>query len=183
MDLLKQNVLPLILGAFGLLFIFIGIYQLVGYKNEDSQLLFEAGESNIGNREIIIDVEGAVINPGVYTLVADSRMVDALAEAGGLSEEADRLWVEKNINLAGRLTDGLKIYVPRQGEQVSIQQSDLVNINTASEAELDTLEGVGPATASKIIEGRPYTDVSELVSKKVMSQNAFNSVKDKITAF
>lgn len=84
----------------------------------------------------------------------------------GLSEKADRNWVEKNLNLAAQLSDGVKIYIPKIGEAQNsttnvvqgISSNDntvgsrsLVNVNSASLSDLDTLSGVGPATAQKII--------------------------------
>jgi competence protein ComEA len=181
MDFAKQNILPLFLATIGIFFILAGIIQLISSRSPEKDLIFEAGPQV--KREIIIDVQGAVMSPGVYSLTPEARMVDALAKAGGLSEDADRVWVEKNINLAQIANDGLKIYIPRVGEQGLQISSDKININTASEAELEGLQGIGPATASKIIERRPYSDVLELVSKKVVSQNAYSAIKDKITAY
>lgn len=138
-----------------------------------------------------IDVEGAVVSPGVSTLPSDARVQEALVAAGGLSSTADREVVAKTINLAAKLTDGEKIYIPKQGETVSTPisgevlgtQTGLVNINTASASELDALPGVGPATAQKIINSRPFSNINDLVAKKVVSQSVFTKIQDKIAVY
>lgn len=135
--------------------------------------------------EIVVDVGGAVNNPGVYTLGSDSRVNDAVAAAGGLSAEAD----SSRVNLAGKISDGQKVYVPAKQEQVrsdkgeviSQQNSSLISINSATEGELDTLPGVGPVTAGKIIAGRPYSNIDELLSKKAVSKSVFEKIKERIT--
>ena len=129
-----------------------------------------------------------MINPGVYELEGGKRINDALVAAGGLAAGADREWVEKNINRSSLLIDGQKIYIPRQqqkqlGGQAAEVKSNLININTASESQLDTLSGIGPVTAGKIINNRPYSQIEELTSKKVVSQKVFDQIKDKITAY
>ena len=102
--------------------------------------------------------------------------------------------MEKNLNLAQKLVDGAKIYIPERGEtdsnkdspRSSLQGESLqgrININTAGSAELDTLYGVGPATAEKIIQNRPYGAVEELLSKKAVKSNVYESIKNQITVF
>jgi len=132
-------------------------------------------------KQITIDIEGAVEKPGVYTLPANSRIQNALIAAGGLSQTADRQQVSQNLNLAAVLTDGAKLYIPAVGEQMAgsgagstnasgnVQGASLkmVNINLASESDLDALPGVGQVTAQKIIDNRPYQSVQELLDKKV----------------
>jgi competence protein ComEA len=150
-------------------------------------------------KAIYIDVAGAVITPGVYLLDDGQRTQAALAAAGGLAAEADRDWVAKNVNLAAPLKDGQKIFIPRTGAggagidptiskttpgvSSGIAAESTVNINSASAGELDTLPGVGPATAAKIISGRPYTKAEDLIEKKIVSQKVFDNLKDKISFY
>lgn len=185
MSLIKKNILPLVIGGIGLFLVFIGFIQIAFKSSNPSPVVLEEARQD-QKEEIIVDVEGAVIKPGVYKLSSDSRTVDALAAAGGLSEDADRGWVEKNINLAKKLSDGLKIYVPRVGEQVLAEvhggTGPVLNINTASQSELESLPAVGPVSATKIIEGRPYSDISELLDKKILGSSTFEKIKDKIAA-
>ena len=137
----------------------------------------------------MVHVDGAVVNPGVYKLKSDSRINDVIVAAGGLSAEAD----QTKINLAAKINDGQKIHVPAVGELVgqsvsgsvsqvagdSVNQS--ININTASESELDKLPGVGPVTAQKIIASRPYSAPEELLVKKAVNNSTYEKIKDLIT--
>lgn len=186
-EFIKQNVLPLTLGIAGLVLISLGVLQFASKKNE--QITFEpaASASNAGQEKVVVDVEGAVISPGVYNLRPESRLVDALAAAGGMSDDADRDYVEKNINLAQKVSDGLKIYIPRVGEQIlsnssSNQANSTINLNTASQADLESLSGVGAVTAQKIIAGRPYATADDLVKRKIVGQSTFDKIKDSISA-
>ena len=181
-----------------MIFFAYGLIGLFGTNKTSSEnIVFEsksAGNSPTEIKTISIDIEGAVVNPGVYKLPQDSRIQDAFISAGGLSAQADRKYVAKNINLAIKLTDGAKICVPNLEEAVSqvlvpdgsaqgATADTLININTASEPELDSLPGVGPVTAQKIIAGRQYNSISELKDKKVVSAKVFDQIKDKITAY
>ena len=136
---------------------------------------------------IWVDVGGAVSNPGVYQLSADARVKDALVAAGGVTEEADRTYFSKLINLAARLKDGEKLYIPfvaeKSGKAVLGETSTLININSASDQELDGLPGIGPARAGEIIRNRPYKTTDELVSKKIVSASVFEQIRDKIAVY
>lgn len=187
---IRQNILPIVLGGAGLLLILFGIFQLASNQKKND-VEFQPAASNINPtpQKIMVDIEGAVVKPGVYSLAQDSRFVDALAAAGGLSSEADRDWVEKNVNLVKKVSDGLKIYIPRAGEEIlssqntgSADAASTVNINSATLGDLDTLPGIGPVTAQKIIDGRPYTVVDDLVKRKIVSSSVFDKIKNMISA-
>lgn len=127
--------------------------------------------------KILIDIEGAVINPGVYELFEGSRLKDVLVMAGGLSELADRDFCEKNLNMAQEIKDGQKIYIPKlldTNAMIGYPKAEIggkmVNINTASVAELDTLWGIGSARADTIVKNRPYQSIDELITKKVLTK-------------
>lgn len=187
--LVKKNWLPLALGILGLMFF---IYGLIGLfftnKTASDEVIFEASSSKQNQSEaktIFVDIEGAVANPGLYELPEHSRIQDALVAAGGIAAKADREYIAKNLNLAIKLTDGAKIYIPFVGEAVAgIEAVDgLININTGSQAQLETLSGIGPVTAKKIIDGRPYSAVDELLNKKIVGSSVFSDIKDKITVY
>lgn len=187
--LAMRNLIPILLGTVGLLLLLVGVYQIFADKKPSENVIeFQENQPTPEVLEIVVDVEGAVMTPGVYKLSTDKRMVDALAAAGGLSSDADRNWVEKNINLAGKLTDGLKIYIPRNGEEVLSENSgggtavSVININLASVSDLETLPGVGEVTAKKIVDGRPYATIEELLEKKIVGSSTFEKIKDKIAA-
>lgn len=197
--LLKVYIVPLGLGVAGLIFFGYGLIQYFGALGpKDEEIVFETKDSitpevkgeKIKNISIVVDIEGAVVKPGVYTLSNDSRMEDALAAAGGMSEEADYQRVAKYINLASTLADGAKIYIPyldddssNMGlEGASYEENGFlkIKINSASSSELDSLPGVGLATADKIIGGRPYGDINELIEKKIVGAKVFEQIKNKI---
>lgn len=195
--------LPIIFVSFGMILLSYGLISLLGSANSSRDIVFEKGNDELSNsptvsaktitKEVLVDVEGAVVSPGVYRIASSSRVKDALISAGGLSKNADREWVAKNLNLAAKIIDAGKLYVPFLGENtrssggysgsVNPGASVLVNLNTASEGELDTLPGVGLVTAGKIIEGRPYQTVDELVSKKIIPSRVFEKIKEKISVY
>jgi DNA uptake protein ComE-like DNA-binding protein len=127
----------------------------------------------------VVDIEGAVQQPGVYTMPIDSRIQDVLITAGGLTAKADRTTLSDSINLAQRVFDGMKIYIPEAG--LDFPQKDLVNINTASENDLDRLPGIGPVTAKKIIAGRPYGRIVDLIDNKIISRSVYDKIKTLIS--
>src|SRR3989344_3599763 len=113
--------------------------------------------------------------------------------AGGFSDKANTEWIAKNLNLAAKLTDAAKIYIPFAGEELATSGSmdststtgttgntGLININSANQAQLESLPGVGPVTAAKIISGRPYGSVDELLGKKIVGASVFEKIKEKI---
>jgi competence protein ComEA len=141
---------------------------------------------------VVVQVAGAVLRPGVYTLPAGSRVADAIQLAGGYSADVDPRLAETTLNLAARLTDSELVLVPRRddgtgagaGGTVAPAHSGLVDLNTASAAELDTLPGVGPATAAKIIAAReesPFTSVDDLVTRKVVTATVLSKFRDLVT--
>lgn len=197
---LKRNVIPIVLAFFGIIFIGIGLFSVIKSDNSGSAgLQYQAGAgsatssaSNTGSSHIVVDIEGGVIKPGIYSIAENSRVHDLLVACGGLSGDADRAWVQKNLNQAAKLVDSQKIYIPRNGESIltgastsSIGSQDsapgLISINSASLSELDSLPGIGLVTAQKIVDNRPYSGIEDLVSKKVVSASVFAKIKDKIS--
>lgn len=192
-SVLKANLIPIALGGAGIILVLIGVIALFSKNDSSPTLEFEAGGSNeasssaASSGDIVIDIQGAVISPGVYTLPQNSRVKDLLVASGGLSEDADREWAAKNLNQAAKLSDGQKIYIYRIGEEIlegtstSLGASSLVDINSASISDLDSLPGIGPVTAQKIVDQRPFASVSDLLNKKTVSASVFEKIKDKIT--
>ena len=120
-----------------------------------------SGEESGGGR-VVVDVSGAVRKPGVYRLSAGSRVEDALRRAGGATHKADLT----QVNRAAKLEDGRQILVPVRAAGGAAAAADTagavpgaapaapLNLNTATAEQLDTLDGVGPATAQKILDYR-----------------------------
>jgi len=140
---------------------------------------------------IKVDVGGAVKNPGVYELEEGQIVNDAILAAGGFSDEANLDFVEQNINKAKRVTDGEKIYIPQQTDVLGASEvesgyksagiTDKININTGSLNELDSLPGIGPSYAQKIIEGRPYSKIEDIKKVSGIGISTFEKIKDLIT--
>ena len=132
------------------------------------------------------DIAGAVNQPGVYSLPPGSRVADLISAAGGFSSQADLQWVEQHLNRAAPVRDGMKLYIPAQGEQAPVLGSEtssagLVSINQASQAELEALWGIGKVTARRIIDHRPYNRVEDLIDQKIITPQAWEENKDKLT--
>lgn len=158
---------------------------------------------------IVVYITGQVKDEGIYELEENSRISDAIDKAGGLTEEADI----RNINLAYMLEDGTKIYIPKKDENITDNnsnsdmknnngyisnnsgigetkdvktnsQNSKVNINTASQTELETLPGIGPSTALKIIEYRKengkFTRIEDIKNVSGIGESKYNKVKDLI---
>ncbi len=192
---IRSNFIILALFIIGAILLIYGAVQM--YLPREAKIKFEQADSPEAKsaQSIKVDVGGNVINPGVYSLPIDSRIQDALVRAGGLSNKADREYVSRSMNLAQKLTDGQKIYIPTFNEDVSanvstnvstqsvigISSSGQISINTSSESDLDKLPGVGPVTAGKIIDGRPYLSINELVERGILGQAAYEKLKDQVS--
>jgi competence protein ComEA len=137
---------------------------------------------------INVYVSGAVDNPDVYTLPLNSIVKDAIAAAGGGTDEADL----DRINLASRLSDQMQVYVPRKGEAAppppngsTPAATGQININTASVEELDKLSGIGPALAKVIVDYRttkgPFKKIEDINDVKGIGDALYAKIKDQIT--
>ncbi len=187
--------LPIVLSLVGLVLIIGGVFS--SGLNKSSSKDLPAGkqgfskESLVSKKLISVDVSGSVKNPGVYKLEDGSRIEEAINSAGGFSDEGDPEYISKHINLAQKLLDGSKVYIPKKGETFSSNSAGSVagvsagkiNINTSSQSELESLPGVGPSTASKIIADRPYQQAEELLSKKIVGKAVFEKIKELITVY
>ena len=204
LEFIKKNFIFLLFIGLGLVLCLVGVFEYLGSIKKKEAITFtsaEASQPSIAPKlKVSIDVAGRVINPGVYTLDEGKRLYDALIAAGGMAQTADRSYVSKRINLAQKVVDGAKIYIPAVGEMdqeeevlgvnnlveleedIPEEESSLININNASMESLDTLPKIGPVTGQKIISNRPYGTVEELVSKKVLTQKTFDGLKDRIIA-
>lgn len=211
MDWLKQ--LPkkwLLLGSGASIVIFItllvGIYLMVNKEPqvdttmwEETSLTTTAEVATDATKEraetmIYVDIKGAVKVPGIYQLKNQQRIWDALALAGGVSEEADTA----QVNYAQKVKDQMIIYVPKKGEAVAqsletLQESapaqqnqeEKINLNTATEAELQTISGIGAKKAQEIIRFRdeqgPFKTVKELKNVPGIGEKTVERLKDMLT--
>lgn len=144
-------------------------------------------------QQVGVDVEGAVASPGLYLVSADARVNDAVAAAGGMTQDADR----QRVNLAQKVEDGMQVYVPSREEAAAASgaaatgagqasasglSKGKVNLNTASAEELQTLSGIGPSLSQRIIDYRqangPFKSVEDLRKVPGIGDTRFKSLKD-----
>ncbi|HFI0149078.1 TPA: helix-hairpin-helix domain-containing protein [Streptococcus suis] len=145
--------------------------------------------------QLVVDVKGAVVKPGLYTLEEGSRVNDAVEAAGGLTSQAD----PKSINLAQKLSDEAVIYVASKEENISVvasttassamsqeeKNTSLVNLNTATEADLQTISGIGAKRAADIIAYREanggFKSVDDLNNVSGIGDKTMESIRPYVT--
>ena len=139
---------------------------------------------------LVVDVEGAVARPGIIELPAGSRVADALRLAGGYTGATDLAAAAATLNLAAPLTDGAQILVPAigttpaGGTAPSGGGGGLVDLNSATPEELDTLPGIGPVTVQKIVAARterPFATLEEAVEREVLNNGQLEKIRDLAT--
>lgn len=137
--------------------------------------------------ELVIDIEGGVNQPGIHRLPAGSRVADALAAAGGYADSADLGAAASSLNLAAEVVDGQQIVVPVVGAEPDPAAGGgggPVNLNRATQSELEALPGIGPVTAGKIIAARseqPFATLDELVTRDVLTTRQLEQIADLVT--
>ena len=161
----------------------IGIGYLINEISEDPAPLEIRNSAAPGDgSSIAVYVTGAVANPGVYTVPARSRLVDAIQAAGGHTSEANL----EAVNLARLLHDEDQVAVPRMGEEASGAEGNLININSAPLELLDTLPGIGPVRAQNIVESRksagPFLSTDELINRDLIPRSVYDQIESLVTA-
>ena len=149
--------------------------------------------------EIVVDVAGAVAKPGLYHLATGARVGDAIDAAGGFGPRVDVDRVGQELNLAATLSDGDQVRVPSRDDPSTSPGGGggsgssggggsggggLVNLNTATQAELEELPGIGPVTAEKIIAARqeaPFRTIDELRERGLVGEKTFQDVQPLVT--
>lgn len=145
--------------------------------------------------QLVVDVKGAVAKPGLYTLEAGARVNDAVKAAGGLTSQAD----PKSVNLAQKLSDEAVVYVASKEENISVvtsttassamspeeKSTSLVNLNTATEADLQTISGIGAKRAADIIAYREanggFKSVDDLNNVSGIGDKTMESIQPYVT--
>ncbi|MEX2159336.1 MAG: ComEA family DNA-binding protein [Dehalococcoidia bacterium] len=164
-----------------------GAAFFVAERNDGPPPLEIVAAGSDAGQPIEVYVTGAVTNPGVYQLSGGARVVDALNQAGGQAPDAD---IEA-INLAERLHDEDQVAVPRLGETSAITgttgaaSAGVVNINTATAAELDALPGIGEVYSARIVESRdavgPFQTLEDLLTRDLVPRATFEKIYELIT--
>lgn len=166
------------------------------YMNEKSNKSNEISQTETEDQLVTVDVKGAVKKPGVYQLQSNSRVHDALEKAGGLTDEADL----KSVNQAQKLSDEAVVYVAKVGENAvdvtasapasatsgtNQTKSALVNLNTATEADFQTISGIGQKRAQDIIAYREangrFKSVDDLKNVSGIGAKTLEKLKEYVT--
>ena len=198
---INKHKTPFFLLALALLFLLLGLILFYSSGDNSDSKIEVISESTNNEDNLLVEISGAVKNPGVYEMNEGDRVNDLLIVAGGLSEDADLNWTEKMLNRAEKLSDEQKVYIPRKNEQSnvlsasnsggyqntssinSVMGEGLTNVNTASASVLESLWGIGQVTAQNIIEQRPYSNVEELLSRKILKTNVYDRNKNLLTVY
>lgn len=171
-----------------ILAISLGIYILDYIKKEEEinnpNQYYVQQENREVNANIIVHVDGEVKNPGVYVLPKESRLNDLIISAGGLTSLA----TTKNLNLARLLSDGEKVYIYKEGEEMQkgdVEESDgKVNINNATKEQLINLPGIGNTTADKILEyiktNGKFRNIEDIKNVGGIGESKYEAIKDYI---
>lgn len=177
----------IVLALIGIVLVGGGVFWWRTQNSEETKIEIINGQQAqaVNETKLSIDVSGAVTRPGVYSLNSGSRVLDALEAAGGVTAAADSEWIDKYLNRSAKINDGQKIYIPGKSQKTNsdVQTSSKININAAGSGELEVLPGIGPVTAGKIINGRPYNKIEELIERKITSQKIFDQIKDQISVW
>ena len=211
LEIIKQKKnLIIIIGiiAVGAIYWFLNKPSNYENINTDENILKVAenttDEKSDEDEIIVVHITGGVKKPGIVKLKEDSRIEDAIEAAGGLSEDSDIA----NVNLAYQLEDGVKVRIPTiddkksktetyitedSGDNVILEDeqvegkssSSLVNINKANQSELETLPGIGPSLASRIIDYRDskgkFSKIEDIKNVTGIGDSKFANIKDLIT--
>lgn len=159
---------------------FIFVICLILFNNRGNVEVAEIEETTTEEtpQYIHVDVAGAVVNPGLYELPIDSYTGDAIELAGGYNDAN-----ETCVNLAHKLSDGEKIYIQSSDEECI--ESELININTATVAELDTLPGIGETKAQNIVDYREsngfFTKPEDIMNVEGIGESIYADIEDLIT--
>ncbi len=163
-------------------------------SNIDSDVVSEPSKAC----ELRADVSGAVNNPGVHCLDSRAIVIDLIDTAGGFAANYCKKWVDRELNLSEDVTPNSKLYIPSvdDAECISVQlttesqgvssvvegkcSDGKININSASVEVLDEISGVGPSTAQKIIDGRPYEKIEDITNVKGIGESTFAKLWDQI---
>lgn len=164
------------------------------YIDEDPENITEVVTPDLPDKEeteseIIVEIKGAVLSPGVYRMKGDSRLHDLYLKAGGGTEAAEL----RMVNLAMHIEDGQSFYIPEVGEEIVKLPSDVqgdpkeskINLNTATREELMSVTGIGPSTADNILAYREkagkFSSVEDLLQVDRIGEKTLEKLRDFFT--
>ncbi len=184
----------------GAAFVALAVVSLGGSSPTDAPLAYGepldagfaravgAATPTVEATEIVVDVAGAVAQPGLHRLHAGDRVGDAIEAAGGFAPRVDLAATSQSLNLAQPLEDGTKVLVPELGidrVETTTAGDGRIDLNRADQAELESLPGVGPVTAGKIIDARAdrrFTTARDLRARGLVGESVFKDIKNLVRA-
>lgn len=187
--LILSVVLPVSVGA---LYLVNNQARDYDYTSKDNKHITQEQDrvSTEGNSRYV-EITGQVTSPGVYEVSKQLMVIELIELAGGLTEFADLEVVHKDISLSGIIEDRQKIYIPALSEfknnssnslkSVGGENSAKININTATQEQLDSLPDIGPSTAGKIISARPFEAIEDLKDVEGIGEKTYNNLISVIT--
>lgn len=162
------------------LFLVLCLAFFIGYYINSSLETFGIPSSSAGEIKLVY-LGGALVHPGVYEVARDETLLQLIERSGGFSPDANQEYIASNLNLSKKIEDEEKIFVPfLEQETGNSNNPTLINLNTASQPELESLPGIGESTAKLIIDGRPYKKIEDLLEVKGIGDSKYNSIKDKV---
>lgn len=156
----------------------------LGVDPEADLTATRAVSAGAGGPGLLVDVAGAVARPGLQRVTAGARVADAIEAAGGYGPRVDLAAAARTLNLAQPLVDGSKVVVPELGlsDPAASQPGDeRVDLNSADQAALESLPGIGPVTAAKIMAARgerPFAAVSELRDRGLVGESVYADIAE-----
>ena len=189
----------LVVGLLCISCLFMG-YYIKSYLQPDSCVIDIANNDIVSGNNLIAELSGAVVEPGVYELSDGSRLSDLVKQGQGFTFETSAGWVAHNINLAEKLTDGVKVYIPFEWEIYApanitvkemplgsllekpdvVETSSSISVNSASELDLDKLPGVGESYVKKITGARPYLNLEDFKSRSGLPTSLIDKISSLI---
>lgn len=203
----RQQIVILIMVVIAIPITFFGISRKNSIFEDDVNKLSILEDNQISNNDInnndeeiqdvngtiMVHISGQVYKPGLIELENGSRVIDAVNKAGGMKSEAD---IDR-INLAKKVVDEEKIYIPKIGEEVSgidvstnlcegstSEDTGKVNINNCTKEDLMSLSGIGEVLATRIIEYREtneFKSIDDIMNVSGIGAKKFENIKDYIT--
>lgn len=168
--------------------VFTVLGMVYGYREKDQSIVLDAAKKE-PDEKIVVYVSGAVNRPGVVSLAPDARIVDAIHYCGGAIPTADLT----KLNMAQPLKDGMQVLVPekiaadveKSNVEKNPREGEKININAADAKVLDTLPGIGPSLAKRIVEYREkqggFHSIEELKKVSGITEGKFIKLKERIT--
>ena len=192
-DVIKKAALPVTVVAAVFIFWIVGlnkdetiVEEIDNGKNISEEKNFDSELKNEEKIKIYADISGCVEKPGVYEVEEGTRIFQLIEKAGGLTKDADI----EGLNRAEIVSDGQKIVIypvgeGQESENTGVSSSGKININTADASQLQTISGIGPVTAEKIVEYRKtngrFSSIEDIKNVSGIGDKAFEKIRENIT--